>query len=78
MLSPEREELIVRSYCYTSLRNQSMGHIREYDERMIQLPELEWEFIAAHFERKADPNRQRNNGKNDTARIRTHQRNCIP
>lgn len=29
-----------------------MGHIREYYERMMQLQESEWEFIASHFDRK--------------------------
>lgn len=29
-----------------------MGHIREYYERLVQLQESEWAFIAAHFNRK--------------------------
>jgi len=29
-----------------------MGYIREYYERIMQLQESEWEFIAAHFNRK--------------------------
>ncbi|MFA8435313.1 MAG: Crp/Fnr family transcriptional regulator [Marinifilaceae bacterium] len=29
-----------------------MGHIREYYERIVNLQESEWEFIAAHFARK--------------------------
>lgn len=29
-----------------------MGHIRAYYERIIKLQESEWEFIAAHFEKK--------------------------
>ncbi|WP_255501755.1 hypothetical protein [Olivibacter sp. SDN3] len=29
-----------------------MGHIRAYYERIIKLQESEWEFIAAHFDRK--------------------------
>ena len=29
-----------------------MGHLREYYERIIKLQESEWEFIAAHFDRK--------------------------
>ncbi|WP_291911963.1 Crp/Fnr family transcriptional regulator [Chitinophaga sp. CB10] len=29
-----------------------MGYIREYYERIIQLREPEWEFIAAHFQRR--------------------------
>ena len=29
-----------------------MGYLREYYERIIKLQEPEWEFIAAHFDRK--------------------------
>jgi len=29
-----------------------MGHIRKYYERIVKLQESEWEFIAAHFDRK--------------------------
>lgn len=29
-----------------------MGYLREYYERMIKLQESEWEFIAAHFDKK--------------------------
>lgn len=29
-----------------------MGHIREYYERIVKLQESEWDFIAAHFDRK--------------------------
>lgn len=29
-----------------------MGHLREYYERIVKLQESEWEFIAAHFDRK--------------------------
>ncbi len=29
-----------------------MGHLRAYYESMVNLQESEWEFIAAHFERK--------------------------
>jgi CRP-like cAMP-binding protein len=31
---------------------QHMGHLREYYERIIKLQESEWEFIAAHFDRR--------------------------
>lgn len=30
-----------------------MGHLREYYEAIVKLKESEWEFIAAHFDRKA-------------------------
>lgn len=29
-----------------------MGHLREYYERIIKLQESEWEFIAAHFDKR--------------------------
>lgn len=29
-----------------------MGHLREYYERIIKLQESEWDFIAAHFDRR--------------------------
>jgi CRP-like cAMP-binding protein len=31
---------------------QHMGHLREYYERIIKLQESEWEFIAAHFDKR--------------------------
>jgi len=32
--------------------SSTMGHIREYYERIMKLQESEWAFIASHFERK--------------------------
>jgi len=35
-----------------------MGHLKEYYERIVDLNESEWEFIAAHFDRKVFAKKQ--------------------
>ncbi|GET23972.1 Crp/Fnr family transcriptional regulator [Prolixibacter sp. NT017] len=43
-----------------------MGYLREYYERIVKLRESEWDFIAAHFQKRVFDKKEIITGKGDT------------